>query len=119
MTRTASGIAGFDGLMATSRGSLPLHRPVTPEDIGALTAFLCTSGSSGMTGQTIDVCHAGAHIVRLTEAKFTAEAGKNGDAQGKAMHIHAFPPRAWCLPCRRGAPHNPTAKFGAQDGRTS
>jgi enoyl-[acyl-carrier protein] reductase I len=35
---------------------------VTIEEVGALTAFLCTSGSSGMTGQTIYV-DAGAHIV--------------------------------------------------------
>ena len=40
----------------------PLGHTVTIEEVGALTAFLCTSGSSGMTGQTIYV-DAGAHIV--------------------------------------------------------
>ena len=40
----------------------PLGRTVTIDEVGALTAFLCTSGSSGMTGQTIYV-DAGAHIV--------------------------------------------------------
>ncbi len=40
----------------------PLGRTVTIDEVGALTAFLCTPGSSGMTGQTIYV-DAGAHIV--------------------------------------------------------
>ena len=40
----------------------PLGRTVTIEEVGALVGFLCSSGSSGMTGQTIYV-DAGAHIV--------------------------------------------------------
>jgi enoyl-[acyl-carrier protein] reductase I len=60
-TRAASGIAEFDALMAHAQHKSPLKRLVTLEEIGALTAFLCSPASSGMTGQTIFVdagCHA-------------------------------------------------------------
>jgi enoyl-[acyl-carrier protein] reductase I len=60
-TRAASGIAEFDALMAQAQAKAPLKRLVTLEEIGALTAFLCSPASSGMTGQTIFVdagCHA-------------------------------------------------------------
>ena len=60
-TRAASGIAEFDTLMAQAQTKSPLGRLVTLEEIGALTAFLCSSAASGMTGQTIFVdagCHA-------------------------------------------------------------
>jgi enoyl-[acyl-carrier protein] reductase I len=62
MTRAASGIANFDKLLEADAVKAPLGHTVTIEEVGALTAFLCTSGSSGMTGQTIYV-DAGAHIV--------------------------------------------------------
>lgn len=62
MTRAASGIANFTNLLETDAQKAPLGRTVTIEEVGALTAFLCTPGSSGMTGQTIYV-DAGAHIV--------------------------------------------------------
>ncbi|QDL53188.1 enoyl-ACP reductase FabI [Rhodoferax aquaticus] len=60
-TRAASGIAEFDSLMEQAQAKSPLQRLVTLEEIGALTAFLCSAGASGMTGQTIFVdagCHA-------------------------------------------------------------
>ncbi len=60
-TRAASGIAEFDTLMAQAQAKAPLQRLVTLEEIGALTAFLCSPAASGMTGQTIFVdagCHA-------------------------------------------------------------
>jgi len=60
-TRAASGIAEFDTLMAQAEAKSPLGRLVTLEEIGALTAFLCSPAASGMTGQTIFVdagCHA-------------------------------------------------------------
>jgi enoyl-[acyl-carrier protein] reductase I len=50
MTRAASGIAGFDGLMATAVDRSPLHRLVTPEDIGALTAFLVSDAGRNLSG---------------------------------------------------------------------
>ena len=62
MTRAASGIANFSQLLDSDAIKAPLGHTVTIEEVGALTAFLCTSGSSGMTGQTIYV-DAGAHIV--------------------------------------------------------
>ena len=61
MTRAASGIAGFDELMATAQAKAPLQRLVKLEEIAQLSAFLCCDASSGMTGQTIYVdggCHA-------------------------------------------------------------
>lgn len=61
LTRAASGIEDFDALMAHSRAKAPLGRLVTLEEIGRLTAFLCSDAASGMTGQTIYVdggCHA-------------------------------------------------------------
>jgi enoyl-[acyl-carrier protein] reductase I len=50
MTRAASGIAGFDGLMAAAIERSPMHALVTPEDIGALTAFLVSDAGRLMTG---------------------------------------------------------------------
>lgn len=62
MTRAASGIADFNELIEHDIEKSPLHRTVTAEEVGSLTAFLCSNGASGMTGQTIYV-DAGAHIV--------------------------------------------------------
>ena len=61
LTRAASGIAGFDELMANAVLKAPLKRLVTLEEIAQLSTFLCSDASSGMTGQTIYVdggCHA-------------------------------------------------------------
>jgi enoyl-[acyl-carrier protein] reductase I len=62
MTRAASGITDFNKLLEADAVKAPLGRTVTIEEVGALTAFLCTPGSSGMTGQTVYV-DGGAHIV--------------------------------------------------------
>ncbi len=61
LTRAASGIASFDELMSHAVAKAPLGRLVTLDEIARLCTFLCTSASSGMTGQTIYVdagCHA-------------------------------------------------------------
>ncbi|PKO55265.1 MAG: enoyl-[acyl-carrier-protein] reductase FabI [Betaproteobacteria bacterium HGW-Betaproteobacteria-21] len=50
MTRAASGIAGFDGLMAAAVERAPMHSLVTPEDIGALTAFLVSDAGRLISG---------------------------------------------------------------------
>ena len=62
MTRAASGIASFDELLATAQAKAPLKRLVTLDEIAQLSAFLCTSAASGMTGQTVYV-DAGVHAV--------------------------------------------------------
>jgi enoyl-[acyl-carrier protein] reductase I len=45
----------FDKLMAEAAQKSPLGRLVSLEEISALTTFLCSPASSGMTGQTIYV----------------------------------------------------------------
>ncbi|MCB1959222.1 MAG: enoyl-ACP reductase FabI [Rhodocyclaceae bacterium] len=50
MTRAASGIARFDDLMASAVERAPMHALVTPEDIGALTAFLVSDAGRLVTG---------------------------------------------------------------------
>ncbi len=54
-TRAASGLQDFDKLMAEAAKRSPLGRLVSLEEISALTTFLCSPASSGMTGQTIYV----------------------------------------------------------------
>jgi enoyl-[acyl-carrier protein] reductase I len=54
-TRAASGLQDFDKLMAEAAQKSPLGRLVSLEEISALTTFLCSPVSSGMTGQTIYV----------------------------------------------------------------
>jgi enoyl-[acyl-carrier protein] reductase I len=54
-TRAASGLQDFDKLMAEAAEKSPLGRLVSLEEISALTTFLCSPVSSGMTGQTIYV----------------------------------------------------------------
>ena len=62
MTRAASGIANFSALLESNAIKAPLGRNVSIDEIGALVGFLCSAGSSGMTGQTIYV-DGGTHIV--------------------------------------------------------
>jgi enoyl-[acyl-carrier protein] reductase I len=54
-TRAASGLQDFDKLMAEAAKKSPLGRLVSLEEVSALTTFLCSPASSGMTGQTIYV----------------------------------------------------------------
>ncbi|NLF54626.1 MAG: enoyl-ACP reductase FabI [Thauera phenolivorans] len=50
MTRAASGIAGFDHLMAAAVERSPMHSLVTPEDVGALAAFLVSDAGRLISG---------------------------------------------------------------------
>jgi len=52
----------LDELMSSAIQKAPLGRLVSTEEVAALTEFLCSPQSSGMTGQTIFV-DAGVHAV--------------------------------------------------------
>jgi enoyl-[acyl-carrier protein] reductase I len=61
LTRAASGIGDFEGLMRHAQAKAPMGRLVTLDEIAGLCSFLCSDAASGMTGQTIYVdagCHA-------------------------------------------------------------
>lgn len=61
LTRAASGIGHFDELLKSAVERAPLHRLATPDQVGALSAFLVSKAAAGMTGSTIFV-DAGFHI---------------------------------------------------------
>jgi enoyl-[acyl-carrier protein] reductase I len=61
-TRAASGIPKFDELMQDAIDRAPLHRLVSIEDIGALSAYLVSDVAKTITGGTIYV-DGGYHIV--------------------------------------------------------
>lgn len=61
-TRAASGISGFDQLLAQATARAPLRRPVDIDDVGALCAFLAGDGARAMTGGTLYV-DAGYHVL--------------------------------------------------------
>lgn len=61
-TRAASGIKGFDNLMAEAIERAPLHKLVSIEDIGALSAYLVSDVAKTLTGGTIYI-DGGYHIV--------------------------------------------------------
>ena len=49
-TRSASGLKHFDELLDHAAKRSPEHRLITPDDVGALAAFLVSDGASAMTG---------------------------------------------------------------------
>ncbi len=62
-TRAASGLEGFESLLAHAAATAPLRRLVTIDEIGRCVAFLVGPDATGMTGQTLYV-DAGAHALR-------------------------------------------------------
>jgi enoyl-[acyl-carrier protein] reductase I len=62
LTRAASGIPGFDRLIADARERAPLRRPVELEDVGTFCAFLVSDGARTITGDTHYV-DGGLHIL--------------------------------------------------------
>jgi enoyl-[acyl-carrier protein] reductase I len=61
-TRAASGIPEFQKLMSDAVERAPLHTLVSPDDVGALSAFLVSDLAKTITGGTIYV-DGGYHIV--------------------------------------------------------
>jgi enoyl-[acyl-carrier protein] reductase I len=51
----AGGISNFRDILGQIEEKAPLHENVSPEDIGALAAFLCQDGARHMTGNTLYV----------------------------------------------------------------
>lgn len=60
-TRAASGIDGFDGLMAEARSRAPERRLVTIDEVGAVAAFLASDRAAGVTGTTTHI-DGGRHV---------------------------------------------------------
>jgi enoyl-[acyl-carrier protein] reductase I len=54
-TRAASGIQGFDAMLAHAAENAPEHMLVTKDDVGALAAFLAGDGARAITGEVIYV----------------------------------------------------------------
>ena len=61
-TRSASGLKHFAELLDHAARKSPERRLITPDDVGALAAFLVSDGASAMTGNTSYV-DAGYHVV--------------------------------------------------------
>ena len=61
-TRAASGIAGFDDLLADAQRRAPLTREVEIDDVGSLCAFLVSDAARAITGD-VHYIDAGLHIL--------------------------------------------------------
>lgn len=61
-TRAASGLTGFDDLLAKAHEKAPISSLLSIEDVGAATAHLATDAARLMTGQTLFV-DGGYHII--------------------------------------------------------
>lgn len=61
-TRASSGIKEFDKLLQEAEDRAPLHRLVSPSDVGALAAYLVSDVAKSITGGTIYI-DGGYHIV--------------------------------------------------------
>lgn len=60
-TRAASGIAGFDGLMAGAEARAPARRLVRIDEVGDLAAFLVSDHARAITGN-VEYIDAGFHV---------------------------------------------------------
>lgn len=61
-TRAASGIGAFEQLLDRAAQRAPAHQLVTIEDVGAVTALLCSDAARAMTGNVTFV-DAGYHVM--------------------------------------------------------
>jgi enoyl-[acyl-carrier protein] reductase I len=62
MTRAASGIKDFSGLLDQAADRAPMHKLVSADDVGELAAFLVSDAAKLMTGETIYI-DGGYHII--------------------------------------------------------
>lgn len=63
-TLAASGIKGFKKILSHNEKSVPLRQNVTIEQVGNVSAFLCSDLAAGVTGEIVHV-DSGAHCVAL------------------------------------------------------
>ena len=61
-TLSSAGIAGFDKVLNHYPEKAPLHRNITPEEVGSAGLYLCSDLSSGTTGE-VHYLDAGYNIV--------------------------------------------------------
>jgi len=61
-TRAASGITGFDKLIAKAEAKAPTHRLVSIDDVGVAVAFLAMDGAKLITGETFYI-DGGYHVI--------------------------------------------------------
>lgn len=61
-TLAAAGIRDFRSMLAAAEEKTPMKENISADDVGALAAFLCSSGGRHITGSTLYV-DSGAHIM--------------------------------------------------------
>lgn len=61
-TLSSAGISGFDKVLSHYPTKSPLHRNITPEEVGSTGLYLCSDLSSGVTGE-VHYLDAGYNIV--------------------------------------------------------
>ncbi|QGX38950.1 enoyl-ACP reductase FabI [Permianibacter aggregans] len=71
-TLAASGVKNFRKMLSYYEKACPLRRNVTTEDVGNVTAFLCSDLSSAVTGEVIHVDN-GYHFVSMPELESAGE----------------------------------------------
>ncbi|MBI3737239.1 enoyl-ACP reductase [Candidatus Sumerlaeota bacterium] len=54
-TLSARGIKGFTGMLHAAAERSPLHRSITPTEVGETAVFLASDGAAAITGETLHV----------------------------------------------------------------